>query len=254
MPLKDNMPKPLHIVLFLLTFTILAASCKKSELVPGAANMEEYYPLEVGKYITYRLDSTAYDNLNTVKAVRTYVVRDLIDEIIKDNLGRDTYRIRRMMRSNTDTTVWIDNATFLVYRDRQRTEFMENNLRFIKLINPVRDFTAWWGNSYINVQDDFLSFYDSWEYYYDKTGQPFELNGKVYPETITVQQIDQLLPENADTSDKSRFYILTRSSEVYARGIGLIYKDFLYENWDANSESYEPNSYGIRLTILNHNF
>jgi hypothetical protein len=248
------MLKPLKIPICLLILMVLGSACEKTEEAPATTSMESYYPLQVGKFITYRLDSTVYDNLNTVKVVRSYVVRDMIDEVIKDNLGRDTYRIRRMIRSNSDTTVWTDNATFLVYQDRQRTEFMENNLRFIKLINPIRDFQTWKGNSYINVQDDMLNFYDDWDYFYDLVGQPYELNGTVYPETLTVEQIDELLPENADTSDKSRFYILTRSSEVYAKGIGLIYKDFLYENWDANSESYEPNSYGVKLTLLNHNF
>jgi len=58
---------------------------------------------------------------------------------------------------------------------------------------------------------------------------------------------------NGDPSNKNFFYAITKSSETYAKGVGLIYKEFLYEAWQPSTQNYEANSYGVKLTILNHN-
>jgi len=76
------------------------------------------------------------------------------------------------------------------------------------------------------------------------------LNNVTFPETVKVNQSDMV---NGDPGNKNFFYAITRSSEVYARGVGLVYKDFLYEAWQPSTQNYEANSYGIKLTILNHN-
>lgn len=241
-----------HLIIIGALFLFTLNSCSKStDQPPANMNMADYYPLQVGKYITYKLDSTVFTNLGTKREIKTYYVQDLIEAVIKDNLGQDAWRIRRKMRSTTDTTQWLDNATFLVTPGEKRMEFSENNLRFIKLINPVSPSVSWKGNSYINVIDDFLRFYENWDYSYDKISEPYTVNGKTFPETITVNHIDQT---DGNPNDKRFFYEITRSSEVYARGIGLIYKDFLHEFWQPNSANYQNNSFGVRLTILNHNF
>lgn len=235
-----------------LTLLLLTGlfSCTKTTL-PDLTTAIEYYPLQVGKFITYRLDSTVYTKLNTQKETRSYLVQDLVEATIQDNLGRTAYRIRRTLRGPTDTTRWTDNATFLVVSTGNKIEFLDNNLRFIKLVNPISSLTTWKGNSFIQTGDDMLRFYENWDYNYDKIQEPYTVNGIIYPETITVNQVDQV---DGNPNDKRFYFEVNRSKEVYAKGIGLIYKDFLHETWQPVSASYESNSFGIRLTILNHNF
>ena len=229
--------------------------CSKSEEL-STALISEYYPMQVGKYITYRLDSTVYLSLNTVKAIKTYIVQDWVDAEITDNLGRKAYRIRRMIRSNFDTTQWTDNATFVATPLDKSLEYVDNNLRTIRLQEPIHDNFTWKGNSYINsFTDQDLQYLDNWEYFYENTNQPFTVGGKSFPETVLVNQRDEVINNPAD---KTTIFSVNRSSEVFAKGIGLVYKDFLHETWQPpNSTSpggfYEPNSYGIRLTYLNHN-
>ncbi len=229
---------------------LIMGSCEKTESKPSSIQIEEYYPLQLGKYITYRLDSTVYINLSTKKDVRSYIIQDFVDAEVTDNLGNPGYRIRRMMRSNTDTTKWFDNASFIVIPSTRTYQFIENNLRFIKLVNPVADATTWAGNSYINTDDNFLRFYENWEYFYENIGQPFVSNNNVFDTTITVNQVDMV---NGDPSNKNFFYAITKSSETYAKGVGLVYKEFLYEAWQPATQNYEANCYGIKLTLLNHN-
>lgn len=245
------MPRNNTTNLFFLLFIVLLSSCSKKDSAPENMNAAEYYPMKIGKYIIYRLDSTVFINLNTQRVTKTYIVQDSYDAFIKDNLGRDAIRIRRMIRSNTDTTKWIDNATFTVTLTGQRIEFTENNLRFIKLINPVSPNQIWKGNSHINVIDDFLRFYENWEYSYDMINEPYTVNNKTFAETITVNHIDKT---DGNPSDPKAFYQKTKSVEVYAKGVGLIFKEFLHEFWQPNTASFQPNSYGVKLTILNHNF
>lgn len=237
----------------IISFLILISmyGCEKSmDKAPSTMNVSAYFPLEVGKYINYKLDSTVYINLNTIKSVRTYYVQDKVDEIFKDNLGRDAYRIRRTIRSKTDTTVWTDNATFVVIPTEKNIEYIDNNLRFIKLVNPVNDIITWKGNSYIDAFISQLRFYDNWNYVYEKINEPYTINSTTYPETITVNQANQI---DGDPTTKNFYYAITKSEEVYAKGIGLIYKEFLWESWQPSLYSYESTSFGVRLTILNHN-
>lgn len=240
-----------YIAVIGMLILVSIAGCKKTmDSVPDTLNISSYYPLEVGKYITYRLDSTVYINLNTIKTTRTYYVQDRIDEIFKDNLGRDAFRIRRTIRSNTDTTLWTDNATFVVIPSDRNIEFIDNNLRFIKLVNPMNDIITWKGNAFIDGFLSQLRFYDNWDYIYENIGEPYLLNDVNYPETVTVNQADRI---DGDPSTKNFYYAITKSKEVYAKGIGLIYKDFLWESWQPSLYSFESTSYGIRLTIINHN-
>jgi hypothetical protein len=238
----------------LLTAAVLMivalGSCEKMDSAPSSNKIDAFYPLQLGKYISYKLDSTVYINLNTQKVVKTYYVQDFVDAEITDNKGNPGFRIRRMMRSNTDTTQWFDNATFLVYPSRTDIQFVENNLKFIKLVNPVTDLKAWAGNSYINTDDNLLRFYENWEYFYENIDQPFAINNQSFDSTITVNQIDMI---NGDPNNKNFFYAITKSSEIYAKGVGLVYKEFLYEAWQPSTQNYEANSYGVKLTILNHN-
>lgn len=235
---------------------LLGLGCGKESEELSTEKISEYYPLQVGKFITYQLDSTVYLSLNTVKTVRTYIVQDWVDAEITDNLGRKAYRIRRMIRSNADTTQWTDNATFVATPLNKSVEYVDNNLRFIKLQEPIRADFTWKGNSYINTfSDENLQYLDNWEYFYENVGQSYIVGSKDFPETFVVQQRDEVIN---DPGDKTVLFSVDKAYEVYARGIGLVYKEFLHEVWQPSNSTcpagcYEPTSYGIRLTYLNHN-
>jgi hypothetical protein len=220
--------------------------------------LTEYYPLKIGKIITYQVDSTVFTNLGTVKVVRSYQMRDRIDSIIADNLGRPSYKIRRSVRSVIDSTKWIDTYSYLVTYDssRQRLELVENNLRFIKLASPVSTGVQWNGTSFINNNIPELQYMSDWRFMYENVRRPFTVNGISYTETITVNQRNDSV---GTPSNKNFYFEKTISKEVYSKSIGLIFKEFLHEAWQpANGSSasgyYEPNSYGIKLSILSHNF
>jgi hypothetical protein len=245
------------ILVFALLLVLLVTGCSKESENLQTELIEDYHPLLEGKYITYRLDSTVYVNLNTLKEVHTYIVQDFFEEPFTDNSGRTTYKIRRKIRSNTDTTQWTDNTVFTLTPRNKTLEFVDNNQRFIRLAEPIRENYTWRGNSYINTYSDpDYQYLDNWEYYYSNVGQPYSDGSLSFPETITVNQRDEIL---GNPDDKKFYYEINQAMEVYARGIGLVYRNFLHEAWQPSNITcpagcYEPSSYGIRLTLINHNF
>ncbi len=123
-------------------------------------------------------------------------------------------------------------ATFMVTPLPNSVEYVENNLRFIKLRSPVRENYFWQGNSYINAAGD-LDYLKSWEYNYTNVGQPYLIGNQTVENTVTVLQSDETTgnPELFPNSVASRNY----SIEVYGKNIGLIYKDFIYWLYQKNN-------------------
>lgn len=235
---------------------ITLVGCTKETAIIELPTIASYYPLQIGKVITYKLDSTVYLNLGSTKEIHSYIIQDRVDAIINDNQGRPSYKIKRMIRKNTDTTQWQDLTSFLVTIDDKQLELVDKNLRFISLKEPIRNDFKWNGNSFINtISFPDLQFLDQWEYKYENVGDPYTLNGQNFPETISViQQVDTLgSPQN-----KSFYSEIIIAKEVYSKNIGLIYKEFFHETWqppNANSNNgyYEANSYGIKLSFIKSN-
>ena len=244
------------ITILVLTFTLFSA-CQKETETFRSEKIRDYYPLKIGKFITYKLDSTVYVNLGTVKEVRSYIIQDKIDALISDNLGRPSYKVRRYIRSKTDSTKWNDLGSYLVTYDSTQLDVVQDNLRFIKLKEPISKGFNWKGNAYINtLTTPELQYLNDWEYEYEQVRRPFTINGISYTETVTVNQRNDSL---GSPGNKKFYYEIIFSKEVYAKSIGLIYKEFLLEGWqpgNINSPAgyYEANSFGIKMTMINNNF
>src|SRR5215831_15425835 len=160
-----------------LPFFILAAfvafsffSCSKETEVYQSAALSDYYPLQVGKYITYRVDSTIFTNFGRTTQIHSYQVKHVIDAQLSDNLGRPAYRVFRYIRDTAGTQPWSPNGSYFITPLSQSIEVDENNLRVIKMHLPVKDGFTWKGNSYLPVDaystfytfsnDDYMSFWD----------------------------------------------------------------------------------------------
>lgn len=230
---------------------LLFASCKKSseELVTPA--ISDYAPLTVGKYITYSLDSLVYTNFGTVEAHRFYDVRYVVADTASDNLGNKGYKIIRYIKPSGSGTFTPDN-TFSGYNTGRNFEFIENNLRYIKLAQPVKEGGSWKGNSYINTSSGGtpgLDYLDDWDYTYENVGQSAKVGSVTLANTVTVNQRDLSdgLPVTGATNYAQRDF----SKEIYAAGIGLVYREFLHFEYQGGSHTYE--GYGVKYTMTDHN-
>jgi hypothetical protein len=239
----------------LFFISLFFISCKKETANFSSESINDYYPLQVGKYITYNLDSTVFINFGQKDTVISYQVQDRVDAQITDNLGRSAYRIIRYIRKDT-SQAWAANNTFMVVPTDNSIEYVENNLRFLKLESPVKQDFSWKGNSYIDtysINSD-LKYLDGWDYIYDSIDVPLVINSLTIDSTLKVTERDEFLgqdPSIPGTQYAEKSYAL----EKYGKGIGLIYREFLHWEYQGGQTGVPGyfNGYGIKLSIIDHN-
>lgn len=254
--LHQTRPDPMLRKIFpLICFSFILVSCKKESVSYKTAAVTDYYPLQVGTHVDYDLDSTLFINFGTKDTVVHWQARDIIDAQITDNLGNPSYRVIRYIRKD-ETQNWQPTETYMVTPFYDRIETVENNLRYIKLFSPIVQDFSWNGNKYIDTYstDNDLNYLDGWDYIYDSVGLPLTLNSLSFDSTVKVFQRDEFLGQDpaipgTQYAEKNFAY------EKYAKGVGLIYKEFLhweYQGAQPGRPAYYE-GYGIKLTINNFN-
>src|SRR5690348_1721139 len=89
---------------------LLLISCTKENANFSIEPVTDYFPLEVGKNITYDLDSTIFTNFGQNKTIRHYQAQYRISAAITDNLGRPGFTIDRYLRKDSTQQWTIDNV------------------------------------------------------------------------------------------------------------------------------------------------
>jgi hypothetical protein len=235
--------------------SLLIISCKKENEIFTSESVNDYSFLQVGKYITYNLDSTLYINFGQKDTVISYQAQDVVDAQITDNLGRPAYRIIRYIRKDTSAN-WQPNNTFTVVSTDKSIEYVENNLRFLKLEMPIKQDFSWKGNSYIDTYslNSDLQYLDDWDYIYDSIDVPLMINSLNFDSTIKVTERDEFLGQDPSIPG-TQYAEKTYAEEKYAKGVGLIYREFLhweYQGGQTGVPGYFV-GYGVRLSITGHN-
>lgn len=239
-------------LLYALIILITAVQgCKKQSDTLVLPQPADYYPLQAGKVFTYRLDSTALNASATVLSQKSYLVKDSFGIAFNDNLGRPSYPVYRFITDTLNATPWSVLFTYYITPTSKDIQVVDdNNLRYIKLVSPVTEGYTWSGNSYIDTKSATSPYIymDNWVYTYQNVNKPFTTLKGSLDSTVTVLQIDDTSPPGA--FDPANYQQRTYSTEVYARNIGLVYKEFLHWTWQNGTQQYESDSYGIKLNLI----
>jgi len=242
--------------IFCLLFAAVITGCSKESEEIQSEPVSAYMPLEVGKYFIYLLDSTVMRPLGGTWdngfEVKQYQVRDLIEEKILDAGNRESYRVVRSRRNADGTGEWTPMNTYMITPVNGAIETLEDNLRFRKLQLPIREDFSWKGNNYIDTYsaESQLKYMDNWDYLYEFVEEPFLTPMKLVENTITVNQRDEIIGSPNSPQD---YFQINFAKEVYGKGIGLIYKEFVHKEYQPLGKQYVDGSYGIRLQLLDHN-
>ncbi|NDC77178.1 MAG: hypothetical protein EBZ67_04805 [Chitinophagia bacterium] len=242
-------------IIILLVISLLSACSGKAELAL-AGTIGDYMPLQTGRSLTYRLDSTLYPAQGTATLVRSHVVCDRVVGEDRDLQGRPLWRIVRAFRNPVDTTKWTDREQFLAILAGNTLEWVEDNLRTIRLVNPVREGYTWEGNRFVNtITDPARQYLDGWKFTYLEAGKAWRLGDRSFPETLTVRQQEDRV---GNPADRSRFSSIDVAREVYAKGIGLVYREVRHEVWQPPNASsatgyFEPGSFALTLSLVSNN-
>lgn len=227
-------------------FTILVLfSCNEKEILT-VTPITELYPLQVGKIFVYRLDSTVLNISAATFSVRKYLAKDTVESEFLDVSGRKSFRIFRYITDTAKTLPWRYAATYYATFDNDRIEYIDNNLRFITLVNPATKGTNWEGTKYINTNGtgNPFNFLQYWNFSYTNVDESYTVKKGTFPNSYTVLQAN-------DSDIKPTIKTKNFSKEVYAKNVGLIYKDFLHWHWDSIT-SYDAMSYGIKLELVDY--
>ena len=253
--------KNLILLLAAVGFLFSITSCKKETEEFKTDAIADYLPLSVGKYITYRLDSTVFTNFGRNQEIHRYQVKHLVDAQVPDNLGRPSYRILRYLRDSIGTQPWVNNGTYFITPLADQAEVIEDNLRFIKLHLPFKLNTDWKGNKYLSDKP-YASLYifsnddgiNDWDYNMESFDETLTIGGQPVNDVYTIFVIDEAM--NAPVSNFSVAGWRTLVTEKYAKNIGLVSRDYIL--WE-----YQPNSggsgvgpiegFGVKMWMIDHN-
>lgn len=247
--------------LFLFISVLVAfTACESTTEELVAESYKDYYPLQVGKYITYRLDSTVFTKSGSVIETHKYQVKHTVHAETTDNLGRKVYIVNRLIRDEAGTSAWLENGSYSVTPLSDRVEVTENNMRVIKLIDPVKAGFSWRGNAYLTTSP-YMPIYDmgagsnmnQWLFSYSNFGDT-TVNGHTYPNVWSVDHANNImnLPPAPGTS---AYGLMEVSNEKYAKGIGLVYrKHHVYEYQPGHADNaYQPTyiGFGVEMWMIN---
>lgn len=249
---------------------VLFSSCGKESATITSDRPTDYVALASGKYIIYQLDSLVKSaSSDTAFETHSYEAKDLIDTIITDNMGRPGWRVFRSLRAlgSTSESDWVPSDTYVITPTPGTLEVIENNMRYLKLVSPLETGETWMGNRYINTTPGSpLDYLQAWQYAVTDYNHSFTPNDIPVDSCITILQsddgeayMDNYNPASVDL-DGYRIY----SIEVYAKNIGLIYKDLVYWTFEKRTTDGLGNGIaprpvgsrtggGIRLRMLRHN-
>ena len=238
-----------------LIATFLLGACKQT---PDDYNTDlglEYFPLEVGKFVVYEVDSTIFDpnGDSMIFSSKTFVKEEIIDTL-SDNNGNLLFKIEHFERV-ADSLPWVIKKVLTESIQDNQGIRTEDNLRFIKLTFPVKKSTTWDGNVHFNdglivtVEGETLEMFKGWRYRVNQVNEPLTIGSFQFDETTTVEE-----------ANNENLIELRRSTAIYAKGIGLVYRelwildtqcidDCIGKPWEEKAEK----GFILKQTILNHN-
>lgn len=212
-------PRPELLVLVLLVLGI--AGCTEDEL-PAPDLHADYYPVHIGHWVNYAVDSIRFDDFTDPVTIDTLSVqiRHAITDTFRDLDGRLVHRLERFRRPD-EASSWAIDAVGEVLRTERNIQEDLFDLRFVRLIFPPRDGATFEGHVYINTAGNPpYSYLDpdryDWTHRVVDVHQPFTVGALTFDSTVTVQRIDD---ENA--------FEKKLGVDVYAKGVGLVYRDLL---------------------------
>lgn len=189
-------------IVYLLFFATLFG-CNESRTPDPATLDYDFYPIQTGRYSIYDVEEITYGiiSFDTV----SYQLRETIfDSIV--SIDQVTYLIRRDVRSDAEEA-WESDSVWSVTRRATFLSITENGIPFIKLTFPVDLDNEWDGNS-LNANNELTYYYQG-------------LSNSIVDSISTedhIRVVIEDIEENITGVDLR--------SEVYARGIGLVEKDY----------------------------
>jgi hypothetical protein len=196
------------------------AACRQDE--PETDIGRGYFPVEIGHWVVYEVDSTVYDDFEGDTDIYRYQVKELWESEFIDNQGRPAVRIERYKRWYDpsvpyDSIPWYLSRVWAFTRTNAGGEKLEENQRFLRVAFPVNEGRTWNGNAYNTTGE--------WIYKYREADEPFSIGAFAFDSTCLIEQKNEVNLIN------HRSY-----KERYAKNVGMIEKTVI----DVHDTAFGP--------------
>lgn len=191
------------------------------DLVQTATEQYGYFPLRVGHYNVYRIDSTIYDFAGgaTAISVASLFAKEVVADTFRDLTGVLTYTIERYERLQPDHP-WVLRSVGTAQRTADQAIRTENNLRFLKLVFPMTRRSEWDGNLWIDpdreiaIADERMRPFANWRYEVDSIDVRAKAGSFTFDSTLLLTEVNE------------QSVVEWRKSRVrYAKNIGVVWRE-----------------------------
>ena len=198
----------------------LMISCGSNESFDTGSQPVEYYPIEVGKFQEFEVDSTFYDDNGANIFTLSSFVREAIVDKLEDEFGNELYVIERAWRRSIDQE-WVSLDLWQVRIDRGDIIRTEENLEFLVLKSPIQLNQTWESvlfdkNLIVTVVGESIAMYKAWSSQTISEGISESIGTFSFDDVITVRHAD-------DENLIERRFV----EEKYQSGLGLVYKKMI---------------------------
>lgn len=200
--------------LSIFIFIVLFTGCKKKTEPEDNIDLgKDYYPAQLGKYVIYDVDSIVYDEFTFDSTFYKYRIKEKLEEEFIDNENKSALKLVRYIKKyNTnksyDSIPWTIKDVWQVNINSTNVEVVEENVRFTKLIFPVKKGSQWDGNVRNTIGE--------WNYIYSYINTNELINNVPLSNTLLVTQ------KYFRPLISWQNYV-----EKYAKGVGLVYREII---------------------------
>ena len=218
-------------LLIILFFSVFVFSCSKEKETTTDLGYS-YAGLELGKYVVYDVDSIFYDDFTSSSDTTIFKLKEIVAESYIDLEGEEAFVIHRYKKYH-DTLSWVLTDVWNAKRTNTNYQKVEENIRFVKLVFPVRQNSQWNGNSMNN-----------------NISQTYQYTVVDNSETVGITALNDVLTVTQD-DDQTNLIHPVLYEEKFAKGIGMVYKrsmdlerNNLSSPWRGLDVTYTLSSYG----------
>lgn len=190
--------------LFAVLLTTLALTGCETDLAPQALPEHDYFPLQTGRFVVYDVEETRYA-LNANPVTQRYQLKEVTGPAFLDAARQTAYQLIRSRRTASDQP-WLPDSLWTTRLSTNEAIRAENGQEIVKLVFPVSDFLIWNANRHNTREAD--------GYELRNVGLLFRVQATEFPETVTVV-----------AQEDSTLIALDKRLEVYARQVGMVYRE-----------------------------
>tara|TARA_B100001093_G_scaffold487180_1_gene523212 strand:- start:1363 stop:2019 length:657 start_codon:yes stop_codon:yes gene_type:complete len=208
---------------------VIISSCKPIDY-DNINYYYNYFPLQINQEKEFLVTNIVHSSFG--RDTSSYFLKEIITDYNINIEGDTVYTLERYWKVDSSLSYEIKDV-WTSKRNLGAGYLNEENITYTKLIFPLSLNIFWNGNAFNNL--------DYQEYSIESINIPFQLNDLIFDSAVTVIQ-----------NYKSNLLEFENAKEIYATGIGLIYKEDVQLEINSGNLSDINQGYEYYQEVINY--